>query len=144
MTQQRVRFRVDFSDRCSVGEGKIALLETIDLCGSISQAARDLGMSYRRAWLLLRSLNLSFDTAVVTTREGGSNGGGATVSKFGRELIQAFRDIEAAVTTRTAERMRSISQHVVGDHRGRTTLPLDVQREKLSRKPRSGAKRPER
>lgn len=135
MRSQRVRFRVDLSDRCSIGEGKIALLEAIDRCGSISQAARDLGMSYRRAWLLLRSLNVSFDTLVVTTRGGGSDGGGASVTKFGRELIQAFRDVESVLTTHTAERMRNISQHVASARGSRKASSLEVQREKLSRTP---------
>ncbi|MDE2136948.1 MAG: LysR family transcriptional regulator, partial [Gammaproteobacteria bacterium] len=59
--QPAVRFRVDFGRDGSVGPGKIALLEHIGSRGSLSQAARELGMSYRRAWLLLASLNRAFD-----------------------------------------------------------------------------------
>ena len=62
-----VRFRVDFDARCSVGIGKIELLEAIAGTGSLSQAARRLKMSYRRAWLLMADLNASFDQPVVDT-----------------------------------------------------------------------------
>lgn len=66
-----IRFRVEFGTRCCVGPGKIALLEAIHRMGSLSQAARDLGMSYRRAWLLTSSLNTSFREAVVLLTRGG-------------------------------------------------------------------------
>ena len=52
-----VRFRIDFANACYIGPGKIDLLEGIQKSGSLSQAARDLGMSYRRAWLLVEELN---------------------------------------------------------------------------------------
>jgi molybdate transport system regulatory protein len=55
-----VRFRVDFDRHCSVGIGKIELLEGIARSGSLSEAARRMRMSYRRAWLLLADLNTSF------------------------------------------------------------------------------------
>ncbi len=58
---QMVRFRVDFSPICSIGPGKIELLESIQRTGSLRQAARALGLSYRRAWLLLDDLNRSFN-----------------------------------------------------------------------------------
>ncbi|HEV2284600.1 MAG TPA: LysR family transcriptional regulator, partial [Steroidobacteraceae bacterium] len=69
--QPAVRFRVDFGRDGSVGPGKIALLEHIGSRGSLSQAARELGMSYRRAWLLLASLNRAFDERVVLSAKGG-------------------------------------------------------------------------
>jgi molybdate transport system regulatory protein len=61
MTASSIRFRVDFEGQCSVGLGKIALLEGIARTGSVSQAAREMDMSYRRAWLLVDSLNHGFD-----------------------------------------------------------------------------------
>ena len=66
-----VRFRVDLSAACAIGPGKVALLEAIATSGSLSQAARDLDMSYRRAWLLLAGLNASFRDPVVTLTKGG-------------------------------------------------------------------------
>jgi len=59
-----IRFRIDFGPRSCVGPGKISLLEQIERCGSLSEAARDLNMSYRRAWQLLDSLNSCFRTPV--------------------------------------------------------------------------------
>jgi len=90
----RVRIRVDFSGACAVGPGKIALLEGIERLGSLSLAARDLGMSYRRAWLLLSDLNSSFGEPAATTAVGGIRGGGAQVTEFGRALVRGFRTLE--------------------------------------------------
>jgi molybdate transport system regulatory protein len=107
-----VRFRVDFNDRCSVGIGKISLLETIERSGSLSQAAREVGMSYRRAWLLVDSMNAEFDTAVISATVGGSGGGGARLTSFGRELIEAYRKVEGGLKALTAEHMSAIATHV--------------------------------
>ena len=56
-----IRFRIDFAAHCNVGPGKIELLEEIARSGSLSQAARRMGISYRRAWMLLDSLNSGFN-----------------------------------------------------------------------------------
>src|SRR5215469_12541819 len=90
-----IRFRVDFYDRCSVGVGKVRLLEAIERSGSLSQAARDIGMSYRRAWLLIDSMNAEFDTPVISATVGGTGGGGAKLTTFGKELVQAYRRLES-------------------------------------------------
>ena len=89
-----VRLRVDFGPDSSIGPGKIALLEHIDSSGSLSQAARELGMSYRRAWLLLDDLNHTFTEPVATTSAGGTGGGGAFLTPFGKKLVFAYRDTE--------------------------------------------------
>lgn len=115
-----IRFRVDFDDLCSVGVGKIRLLEAIERTGSLSQAARDIAMSYRRAWLLVESMNVEFDTRVISASVGGSGGGGAKVTSFGRELIEAYRELEARLAPLTASCMREIAAHAVG-RRGRST-----------------------
>jgi molybdate transport system regulatory protein len=93
----RVRFRVDFGDQCSVGIGKVELLEAIDRTGSLSQAARALKMSYRRAWLLMADLNSSFDEAVVDTVTGGAHGGGAALTPFGARLVAGYRQLESTL-----------------------------------------------
>ncbi len=97
MSALRVRFRLDFSPVCSVGPGKIALLEAIEASGSLSEAARRLNMSYRRAWLLLDSLNSAFDQRVVNLSTGGKGGGGAELTPLARELIKAYQQLEAEV-----------------------------------------------
>jgi molybdate transport system regulatory protein len=91
-----IRLRLDFGPTNSVGPGKIVLLEQIARTGSLSQAARELGMSYRRAWQLLDDLNHSFNEAVATASVGGAGGGGVQLTSFGEELIAAYRDVERA------------------------------------------------
>jgi molybdate transport system regulatory protein len=111
MTIPTVRFRVDFSKDESIGPGKIALLERIAQSGSLSQAARDLDMSYRRAWQLLESTNQSFLDKVVITSKGGRGGGGATLTSFGHELIRTYRAFEKDVQARAARHFRPIAHH---------------------------------
>lgn len=109
MTHPVVRFRVDFAAPCSVGPGKVALLEGIERAGSLSQAARELGMSYRRAWLLLASLNTAFREPVVVTVTGGRGGGGAQLTPFGRELVTLFRAFERDTQARAVGAFKTIA-----------------------------------
>src|SRR6478736_8740812 len=95
--------RLDFSGTCSLGPGKIGLLEGIERTGSLSAAARALGMSYRRAWLLLHSTNEGFSEPVVELSVGGKDGGGTRLTAFGRQLISDFRRFEDAVEALAAK-----------------------------------------
>jgi len=99
----RLTLRVDLGTGQSVGPGKIRLLEAVAESGSISSAGRDLGMSYRRAWLLIEQMNQSFRRKVVSTQLGGSHGGGAQLTPFGAELVKRYRTIEekAAAAAKT-------------------------------------------
>jgi molybdate transport system regulatory protein len=110
MQAPAVRFRVDFGRDGAVGPGKIALLEHIGTGGSLSQAARELGMSYRRAWQLLESLNSSFRARVVLSAKGGRGGGGARLTPFGRLLIRVYRDFDAEVQERAARSFRPVTR----------------------------------
>jgi molybdate transport system regulatory protein len=96
-TAPKVRFRVDFGSRCSVGVGKVELLEGIARTGSLSQAAREMRMSYRRAWLLLEDMNLSFDQPVARASVGGRGGGGVVLSSFGTRLVAGYRRLESSL-----------------------------------------------
>ena len=100
MSEVSVSFRVDFSPECAVGPGKIALLEHIASSGSLSEAARKLKMSYRRAWLLLEDLNTSFQQPVAQMSVGGRGGGGASLTAFGTELVAAYRALESHIRKR--------------------------------------------
>jgi molybdate transport system regulatory protein len=93
----QTHIRVDFSGDCSIGPGKISLLEGIERTGSLSAAARALGMSYRRAWLLVHSTNEAFSDPVVALSIGGKDGGGAKLTEFGVRLIADYRRFESAV-----------------------------------------------
>jgi molybdate transport system regulatory protein len=109
-----VRFRVDFANRRSVGIGKIELLEGIARTGSLSQAAREMRMSYRRAWLLLADLNACFDSPVARTSTGGRGGGGAVLTPFGTELVAGYRELESS--------LRPIAKRCLSGVRGRAAV----------------------
>lgn len=108
MADTRLTLRVDFGSSRSVGPGKIRLLEAIERTGSISQAGRALGMSYRRAWLLIDDMNRCFRHAVVSARPGGSQGGGAALTEFGAELVRDYRAIESAAEKAAKPRLRGL------------------------------------
>ena len=101
----RIFLRVDLVPKGRIGPGKIALLEQIDLTGSISAAGRALGMSYRRAWLLVDELNRLFAAPVVTTQMGGSHGGGAALTTLGNDIVARFRALERAAEPLVAEHL---------------------------------------
>jgi molybdate transport system regulatory protein len=103
-----IRLRIDFSPTGSIGPGKIVLLEQIARTGSLSQAARELGMSYRRAWQLLDDLNHSFNEPVATASVGGAGGGGMQLTTFGEELIAAYRDVERVALEATRTRFAGL------------------------------------
>jgi molybdate transport system regulatory protein len=90
------RIRVDISPKVSIGPGKIALLKGIARTGSLSAAAREIGMSYRRGWVLIHSINESFRVDSVVFSTGGKAGGGAKLTPFGQKLIDAFTQLETA------------------------------------------------
>ena len=96
----------------AIGPGKAALVSHIDQTGSISAAARAMGMSYRRAWQLVDALNESFSQPVILTEIGGRRGGGARVTKFGRELVQAYHRMEHKASAVIARDLREFNRHL--------------------------------
>ena len=97
MTHSRIapaKFRILLGDDIAMGPGKSDLLAAIDATGSISQAAKQLGMSYRRAWTLVDTMNRCFKEPLVTTATGGDHGGGARVTAFGRDVLQRFQSMQ--------------------------------------------------
>lgn len=91
----RFRLRIVLGDDIAIGPGKVDLLEAIGANGSITAAARALGMSYRRAWLLVDTMNRCFETPVATTEAGGVSGGGTRLTAAGAEVVRRYRSIEA-------------------------------------------------
>ncbi len=91
----RLKLTIILDSGARIGPGKATLLESIRDTGSISAAARDMGMSYKRAWLLLDSINQAFEVPAVTAAPGGHGGGGAQLTAFGRELLERYRRMEA-------------------------------------------------
>jgi molybdate transport system regulatory protein len=108
----RLTLRIDFDDGRAVGPGKIKLMELIDKHGSISEAGRQMGMSYRRAWLLVDSLNRCFRAPVVARQTGGHQGGGASLTKFGHAVVHHYRAVESAAVKAGAAHIRALSAAV--------------------------------
>jgi molybdate transport system regulatory protein len=123
-----VRFRVDFGGQCSVGIGKIELLEAIASAGSLSQAARQMRMSYRRAWLLLADLNSSFDLPVARTSTGGSGGGGAVLTPFGERLVASYRKLESGLQPLADRCLTSVGDQVADRQPKRALRPASIRR----------------
>src|SRR5688572_5738960 len=104
--------RVLGPDTPAMGPGKAELVARIAETGSISAAARAMGMSYRRAWMLVAALNESFNEAVIIAETGGSRGGGARVTPFGRRLVKQYRAMENKATAAIASDLRAFSRHL--------------------------------
>jgi molybdate transport system regulatory protein len=89
-----------------MGPGKAELIERIGQTGSISAAARAMGMSYRRAWQLVEALNAAYREPVVSTAIGGTRGGGASVTSFGQRLVALYRAMESKASGAIAPELR--------------------------------------
>lgn len=92
-----VRPRVQIGAAIALGPGKVDLLRAIDSQRSISAAARAMGLSYKRAWLLIDSLNQGFGRPVVAATTGGRGGGGAALTPLGEALVARYAALEARV-----------------------------------------------
>lgn len=93
MVQSRLSIRIDLGNGERIGPGKIALLKAIEKTGSISAAAKALGMSYPRAWKLTQNLNASFKKTIVDIFQGGPSRGGSKLTPAGLELIILYDQI---------------------------------------------------
>jgi molybdate transport system regulatory protein len=91
----RLSLRVDLGDGSAIGPGKIQLLELIAEHGSIAAAGRAIGMSYRRAWLLVEDLKNIFAAPLVSAQQGGNAGGGARLTELGCRVVEHYRRMES-------------------------------------------------
>jgi molybdate transport system regulatory protein len=96
----------------AIGPGKAELIERIGETGSISAAARAMGMSYRRAWQLVEALNQDFREPVIITAIGGTRGGGASVTPFGKRLVLRFRAMEDKASAAIAADLRRFTRYI--------------------------------
>jgi len=110
----RPQIRILFRKAIAMGPGKADLLRAIDETGSISAAARQMEMSYRRAWLLVDTMNQAFKSPVVVTLTGGRAGGGAAVTEFGKEVLQRYSALEEKASASVAKELRSFSDMMNG------------------------------
>jgi molybdate transport system regulatory protein len=107
-----IRFRIDFSATCAIAPAKIDLLEAIRKVGSLSRGARLIGMSYRRARMLIDSFKGAFRQPVTRAVRGGPGGGGVVLTQFGEELVDCYRNLEREFGTIAARRLQTISASV--------------------------------
>jgi molybdate transport system regulatory protein len=115
----RIRLHIHVGEEHSLGPGKAALLEAIRATGSISAAARSLGMAYRHAWELVDDLNAGFAPGVVATVAGGRAGGGACLTPFGDALLASFRAMEASAEAAVARELARLVPHVAARRAGK-------------------------
>ena len=104
----KFRLRITRGDDIAVGPGKIDLLAAIARTGSITSAAKELGMSYRRAWLLVDTMNRCFKSPVVEAESGGRRGGGTALTPVGADVVHRYRRIESAAAKAGAADMRAL------------------------------------
>ncbi len=106
----RPRLRVLLGSSIAIGPGKADLLEAIARAGSISAAAREMGLSYRRAWLLVEAMNKAFREPLVEAAAGGRGGGGARITARGRDVLRRYRAMEAKAAASVAAEMAVFSR----------------------------------
>jgi molybdate transport system regulatory protein len=104
--------RIDLDPKDRIGHGKIELLESIQACGSISAAGRDLEMSYKRAWDLVDEINRICRQAAVARQTGGKNGGGAVLTPFGVTLVSRYRKIERDATSAVRKELEALRNDI--------------------------------
>lgn len=106
-TNNALRLRILLGEAIAVGPGKADLLAAIAAEGSISAAARTMGMSYRRAWLLVDELNRVFVGPVVVSETGGRRGGGAVLTALGQDILRRYRAMEQRAAASVADDIRA-------------------------------------
>lgn len=110
MSTKNIKIHIPRGKVSAIGPGKADLLEAIQHSGSISAAARQMGMSYKRAWDLVDTMNKCFREPLVTTAAGGSYGGGAHVTEFGQHILKQYRDIEEKANASVAADLQVLTK----------------------------------
>tara|TARA_R110000868_G_scaffold134793_4_gene347042 strand:- start:10424 stop:10822 length:399 start_codon:yes stop_codon:yes gene_type:complete len=110
------RLRILLGRSIAIGPGKAELLHLIDSTGSISAAAREMGMSYRRAWTLVETMNNSFREPLVAAATGGRGGGGASVTPFGHEALKRYRAMEEKAAASVTAEMDAFAEMLDPDY----------------------------
>jgi molybdate transport system regulatory protein len=100
----KVQARLMLDEEIAFGPGKADLLDAIQTTGSISAAGKQLAMSYRRAWLLVDSMNRCFQQPLVETATGGSHGGGTRLTDAGLEILKRYRTLQHEIQQLSANR----------------------------------------
>lgn len=102
------RLRIVLEPDIAIGPGKADILDGIKTTGSIAAAGRAMGMSYKRAWLLVETMNACFKTPLVETSRGGRARGGARLTAVGERVLASYRHMEALTAKATAAEMKAL------------------------------------
>ncbi len=97
----------------SIGPGKAELLKQVAAHGSISAAAREMGINYRRAWFLLETISTALDQPVVITSKGGKDGGGAKLTDAGTAILKAYDNIKKKADQQTRKQLDVLYQSLL-------------------------------
>jgi molybdate transport system regulatory protein len=108
-----IKLRIDFDGDRYIGHGRIQLLELIGQHGSIAQAAKAMGMSYKRAWYLMDEFSAMFTDPLIERQHGGRGGGAAKLTPFGADVIRHYRDMEAKALVAFAKPLGAIEKHLL-------------------------------
>ena len=114
-----LRLRIVFEGGAMLGPGKADLLEGIRETGSIAAAARAMNMSYKRAWMLVETMNAAFRAPVVHSSRGGSAGGGASLTETGAAVVAEYRKLQDIAACAGADRIAALQAMLkdeAGDH----------------------------
>lgn len=132
------RIWVEKSGRPVLGKGRVELLAAIDRTHSISAAAREIGMSYRHAWMMVQEINERAGTPLVAAAVGGKRGGGAQLTPCGRQAVVFFQRLQARFAACAAEALREVASAA-------PELPTEpsatAPRSRTARRPKPGPKR---
>ncbi|WP_445405015.1 winged helix-turn-helix domain-containing protein [Acinetobacter vivianii] len=108
----KMHLRILSDEQIAFGPGKAELLEAIQRTGSISQAAKSMDMSYRRAWQLVDTMNQCFQSHLVETQTGGTHGGGAIVTELGQVILKKFRGMEQQAIQSVVAEFEDITKYL--------------------------------
>lgn len=105
----KMRIRVYAGDRM-LGPGKMQLLDSVDATGSLSAAAKEMGMSYMRAWTLVQDLNRDSDRPMIEMSRGGTGGGAARLTSFGKKILELYQAMDLAATEAASDDGRKLAR----------------------------------
>ncbi|RJL05280.1 LysR family transcriptional regulator [Paracoccus aestuarii] len=105
----RIKLRLEYDSPLILGPGKAELLSRIGRLGSISAAAREMGMSYKRAWTLVEEMNTAFIDPVIDSARGGAGGGGARVTPTGERVLAHYRALESLLLDAGATDLQALN-----------------------------------
>lgn len=113
--EPRLRFRLMLGRSIAIGPGKADLLAAIAETGSISAAGRSMGMSYKKAWYLIDTMNRCFREPLVVASKGGSARGGAQLTAMGAKVLRLYRSIESQAAEATGRDLEAFAELVVDE-----------------------------